>query len=137
MAKKDLSLANEVMLNTPQKSVDLFDIENLENMSYSEFKEKKDMLSLLRQKVMLQVDGRKLQQTIKVMDTMDMLLERMMDITVDKDGMPCVPTAKDMQAYASALKNLSDIMKTLSRLDTIDGYGTPKELHFTINFQPQ
>ena len=132
MPKKDLALANEIMLSTPKQSVDLFDMENLESMSYSEFKEKKDTLALLRQKVMLQVDGHKLQQTIKVMDAMDDILDRMMDVSIDEDGVPCVPTAKDIQNYASALKSLSDIMRNLSRLDTIDGYGTAREINIQI-----
>lgn len=132
MSKKDLSLATNLIENQPSKSVDLFDIENLDNMSYAEFKEKKDMLSLLRQKVMLQVDGRKLQQTIRVIDTMDDILDRMTEITVDKDGVPCIPSAKDIQSYATALKYLSDIMKNLGRLDTIDGYGTAREINIQI-----
>lgn len=134
MPKKDLALANEIMLSAPKQSVDLFDMENLESMSYSEFKEKKDTLALLRQKVMLQVDGRKLQQTIKVMNAMDNALDRMLDLSIDEDGIPCVPSAKELDLYASTLKKLAETLRLLGRLDTIDGYGTPKELHLEVRF---
>lgn len=132
MEKHDLQLSNELRLSMPQQQVDLFDMENLEQMTYAQFKEKKDMLSALRQQVMLQVDGRKLQQSIKTLNAMDMILDRMMNIDVDNDGKPSIPSAKDLQAYSSALRNLSDIMKNLSRLDTIDGYGTATEIHIKI-----
>lgn len=132
MPRKNLELATNLIEIKPQRTVDLFDLENLDNMSYAEFKEKKDMLSLLRQRVYLQVDGRKLQQLVKVMDTMDNILDRMMDVSIDEDGMPCVPSSKDINNYAAALKYLSDIMKNLGRLDTIDGYGTAREINIQI-----
>ena len=132
MAKKDLNLSNELSLSMPQQSVDLFDIDNLEQMTFSQLKEKKDMLSAVRQQVMLQVDSIKLQQSIKTLNVMDMILDRMMSLKVDPDGNPCIPAAKDLQAYASALQSLSNVMPKLSRLDTIDGYGTAAEIHIKI-----
>lgn len=132
MPRKNLEIATNLIETKPQRAVDLFDLENLDNMSYAQFKEKKDMLSLLRQRVYLQVDGRKLQQLVKVMDVMDGILDRMMDVSIDEDGTPCVPSSKDVNNYASALKYLSDIMKNLGRLDTIDGYGTAREINIQI-----
>ncbi len=132
MAKKDLELSNELRMTMPKQQVDLFDMDNLEEMSFTEFKEKKDMLSALRQQVMLQVDGRKLQQTIKVMDNIDMILDRMMTIDIDENGKPRKATAKELQAYGAAIRDLSAFMKTSTRLDTIDGYGTAAEIHIKI-----
>lgn len=134
MGKQDLQLSNELRLSMPQQQIDLFDMENLEQMTYAQLEEKKKMLSKLRQHITLQVDDMKLRQSIKTLNAMDMILDRMMDIGVDNDGKPVVPSAKDLQAYSSAVRNLSDIVRHLSRLDSLDGYGTANTINIRLEY---
>lgn len=134
MPKENLELANSLQMVVPIQS-NLFDTDNLEQMSIAEFQQKKDLLSNMKQQVMLQVDSKKMEQALKVMHAMDILLNRMIDINSDEDGNPIVPSAKEMKEYAGAYRDLVGTLNVLSRMDSIDSTGRAANIYLRVEFE--
>ncbi len=108
--------------------------QEFEEMSLSLVEEQKKTLKNLRQRVMLQLDKKKLEQSTKLMTAM----ENIQDIWTDREILERVKgnvkTAMDLKCLAEAYTKLADAQQKLSRLDTIDGSGTGAKMKLAIQF---
>lgn len=101
------------------KAWELLDVDNLENQTIEQFKEQKNKLAAMRQQVSFYVDGKKLEQSLKVIDAMDGILDQIVDPLTEP---------KEKGTLTRALRDMTAVLSSLSRLDTIDGYGTAKRI---------
>lgn len=119
-----------------QQELEIVQVNDIETMTLSEALAKKQELAKRREQVMLTVDGRRLQQTIKVMDAMDIALDNMISgCSYDKDGNVINMSAADFKAYSDGYKNLSQTLERISRLDSVDSGGKSGRLSLKIEFE--
>lgn len=117
------------------QEVEILPVEQVEVMSMSQLQEEKQKLAARRNQVMLKLDGRRLDQSIKIMDAMDVALANMMNnFTFDEEGNPVQMTAMDFKFYSDAYKNLVNSLNTVSRLDSVDSGGKAGRVSLKIEF---
>lgn len=126
MAGTDLRLANELQLVIPQEPVELVTTEEVEELTLAQYQQAKQALETRRKNLALRLDGRKLQQAVLVMDSMDIILERMIS-----EG----NTSMDFKNLSEAYERMSKSLNTISRLDSIDGMGHSARLSLEIKFE--
>lgn len=134
---KELELAEMIQESAELESeeVELVPVEQVEVMSMTQLQEEKQKLAARRNEVMLKLDGRRLDQSIKVMDAMDVALANMMNnFTFDEDGNPVQMTAMDFKFYSDAYKNLANSLNVVSRLDTVDTGGKAGRINIKIEY---
>lgn len=126
MSETDLRLANELQLVIPQEPVELVTMDEIEELSLSQYQQVKKQLEVRRKNLALRLDGRKLQQAVQVMDAMDTILERMLSGS---------NTSMDFKNLSEAYERMSKSLNTISRLDSIDGAGHSARLSLEIKFE--
>lgn len=134
---KELELAEMIQESAELESeeVELVPVEQVEVMSMTQLQEEKQKLAARRNEVMLKLDGRRLDQSIKVMDAMDVALDKMISqTTYDEDGNPVELGAMDFKFYSDAYKNLSNSLQTVSRLDSVDTGGKAGRINIKIEY---
>lgn len=127
---EDLSLAQSLELETPVVEAELVEVDNLEEMSLVQFQKEKKALEIKRKNLALRLDGRKLKQAEKIMDAMDITLDRILE-AYDKD----VVSAQDLNFLASAYERLAKTLGTVSRLDTVDGTGKAARITLEVQYE--
>lgn len=136
--KVDIELANLVQQagKLSEEEVEIVPVEQAEIMSMSQVVEEKQRLAARRQEVMLKLDGRRLKQAEKVMDAMDMALDKMINqSTYDAaTGEYIDMSAMDFKFYSEAYKNLTTTLKEVSRLDSVDSGGKAGRISLEIKF---
>lgn len=125
MADTDLQLANELQLVIPQEPVELVSTSEIEELTLAQYQQAKQALETRRKNLALRLDGRKLDQAIQVMDSMDIILERM--ICGDNKSL-------DFKNLSEAYERMSKSLNTISRLDSIDGAGHSVRLSLAIEY---
>lgn len=106
------------------QDVEIVPVEQVEIMSMAQLEDEKQKLAARRQAVMLRLDGRRLEQSVKIMDAMDVALSNMINnFTFDEEGNSKALSAMDFKFYSDAYKNLSQTLNTVSRLDSVDSGG--------------
>ena len=133
----DIELAE--MINESAKlesqEVELVTTEQVEVMSMAQLQDEKQKLASRRSQVMLKLDGRKLDQSVKIMDAMDVALDKMISqCTYDELGNVVQLSAMDFKFYSDAYKNLSNSLNTVSRLDSVDSGGKAGRVSLKIEF---
>lgn len=134
---KELELASMIQesANLENQEVEILPVEQVEVMSMSQLQEEKQKLAARRNQVMLKLDGRRLDQSIKIMDAMDVALANMINnFTFDEEGNPVQMTAMDFKFYSDAYKNLVNSLNTVSRLDSVDSGGKAGRVSLKIEF---
>lgn len=134
---KELELAELIQESgeLETQEVEILPVEQVEIMSMSQLQEEKQKLAARRNEVMLKLDGRRLDQSIKVMDAMDVALDKMISqTTYDEDGNLVELGAMDFKFYSDAYKNLSNSLQTVSRLDTVDSGGKAGRINIKIEY---
>lgn len=137
--KNDIEIANLVQEAGKlfDQEVEIIPVEQAEVMSMTQVVEEKQALAARRQEVMLKLDGRRLEQAQKLMDAMDMALDKMINQTVydpDNDNFINM-TALDFKLYSDAYKNLTTMLKEISRLDSVDSGGKAGRISLKIEFE--
>lgn len=130
MVQKNLELAKK------ENEVEILSVGEAEAMSIAKAVEEKQILSNRRQQVMLKLDGRRLEQSVKIMDAMDIALDKIINqFSFDEDGEPITMTAMDFKFYTDAYKNLSNSLREVSRLDSVDTGGKAGRISLEIKFE--
>lgn len=137
--KNDIEIATLVQEagKLSEQEVEIIPVEQAEVMSMTQVVEEKQALAARRQEVMLKLDGRRLDQAKKLMDAMDMALDKMINQTVydpDNDNFINM-TALDFKLYSDAYKNLTTMLKEVSRLDSVDSGGKAGRISLKIEFE--
>lgn len=134
---KELELAELIQEsgNIESQEIELVTVEQAELMSMSQLQEEKQKLAARRNQVMLKLDGRRLDQSIKIMDAMDVALDKMINqVSYDEEGNATELSAMDFKFYSDAYKNLSNSLQTVSRLDSVDTGGKAGRVSLKIEF---
>lgn len=134
---KELELAEMIQESAEFESeeVELVPVEQVEVMSMTQLQEEKQKLAVRRNEVMLKLDGRRLDQSIKLMDAMDVALDKMINqCAYDEDGNPVELSAMDFKFYSDAYKNLSNSLQIVSRLDSVDTGGKAGRINIKIEY---
>lgn len=134
---KELELAELIQEsgNIESEEIELVPVEQVEVMSMSQLQEEKQKLAARRNQVMLKLDGRRLDQSIKIMDAMDVALDKMINqVSYDEEGNVVELSAMDFKFYSDAYKNLSNSLQTVSRLDSVDTGGKAGRVSLKIEF---
>lgn len=134
---KELELAEMIKESAQMENeeIELVPVEQVEVMSMSQLQNEKQKLAARRNQVMLKLDGRRLDQSVKIMDAMDVALSSMMNnFTFDEDGNPVQMTAMDFKFYSDAYKNLANSLNIVSRLDSVDTGGKAGRVSLKIEF---
>lgn len=74
--KRELELAESLIPNVPKMQADLVEPDVLEAMSLSEYNKQKEIIKIKRDQLRLVLDGRKLDQAEKIINNMDMILDK-------------------------------------------------------------
>lgn len=129
----DLSLSTNIQSSQTEKvKAEIVDFEQLEEMSLTEVNRAKKRLSEKKKRLQLQLDGRKLTQATQIMDTMDIVLNRMLDGWSSENV-----SAADLKYLTEAYKNLLSSLNTISRLDSIDGTGRATRLSIEVRYKEE
>lgn len=120
----NLSLSTEVEKESiPHVPAELVSLDELEEMTLDDVNRAKKQLAARKQKLQLQVDSRKIQQTTQIVNQMDAILDAMME-KLKADDVDAFAVEKLTTAY----KNMLGSLNTISRLDSIDGTGRATKL---------
>lgn len=119
-----------------EQELELVEIEKVEAMTMTEAFTKKQELAARRQEVMLQLDQRRLQQAVKIMDAMDIALDKMINqYTFGENGDPVDMSAMDFKFYTDAYKNLAGILDKVARLDSVDMGNKSTRISLKIEYE--
>lgn len=118
---KDLELANLIQENTDieNQEVKILPVEEVEIMSMSQLQQEKQELAQRRSQVLLKLDKRRIKQAEKIMDAMDLALDRMIGC-YDEDGQMIEVSPMDFKFLTEGYKNLMNSYNMVTRLDSVD-----------------
>ncbi len=109
---------------------------NGEIKSPSELKKmQKELLDSRRKQIQFLIDGKKLNQTLQVMSSMELITDILTDEEVMLRVKDNVKTGMDIKMLADAYGKFADKLQTLSRIDTLDGEGTAKRLNLAVDWK--
>lgn len=138
--KKETELMELVQENLDkakeEQELELVEIEKVEAMTMTEALTAKQELAARRQEVMLKLDERRLTQAVKIMDAMDIALDKMIgQCTYTEDGDTVEMTAMDFKLFTDAYKNMAGILDKVSRLDSVDTGGKSTRISLKIEYE--
>lgn len=118
---KDLELATLVQENTDisNQEVEILPVDEVEIMSMSQLQQEKQELAQRRSQVLLKLDKRRIKQAEKIMDAMDLALDRMIGC-YDEDGQMVEVSPMDFKFLTEGYKNLMNSYNMVTRLDSVD-----------------
>ncbi len=124
--KNQLALADKILEETRLEAQnEPVEIEQIEPMTKAQYLYEKNMLAERRAQAVLKMDKRKIRQAEKVMDVMDIMLERMYNPET---------TNMDMNFLANAYDKMNKTLSTIVRLDSVDGSGKAQRLALEVQF---
>lgn len=130
MAKKrELALAESLIPNVQKIQAELVEPDVLEAMSISEYNRQKEIIKIKRDQLRLVLDGRKLQQAEKIINNMDMILDRISE-GFDKEAV----TSMDLKFLADAYDKQQKSLERISRMDSLNGEGDAALISVEVRF---
>lgn len=135
--KKKETHENSLSVLRPEitnSNIELVDDDEIEVLSLSEYQRAKDRLAEQRKQIMLQLDGQRLRQTIKIMNSMDVILDRILEPSyIDAEtGEVTRITEQGLKFLAEAYDRLSTAFTKVSRLDSVDMNGTSARINIEV-----
>lgn len=97
--------------------------EDIPTMPIELVRRNKDALAEQKKRAALMLDGKKLEESIKIMGGMQAITDIITDAEVLERVKDNVKTAMDVKFLADAYGKLADKMQTLQRLDSVDSDG--------------
>lgn len=125
--KRELQLAESLIPEVQKVQAELLEPDVLEEMSLTEYNKQKQLLEAKRKHLFLILDGRKLEQAKRIIDSMDMILDRISE-GYDKE----VVSAMDLKFLADAYDKMQKSLDRISRLDSLDGDGRAARISIKI-----
>lgn len=125
--KRELQLAESLIPEVQKVQAELLEPDVLEEMSLTEYNKQKQLLEAKRKQLSLILDGRKLEQAKRIIDSMDMILDRISE-GYDKE----VVSAMDLKFLADAYDKMQKSLERISRLDSLDGDGRAARISIKI-----
>lgn len=137
----DIIESQKLNMESLQKDVDaqtmsVIEAFNGEILSPNELiKKQKELLSERRKQIQIVMDGKKLEEAMKVM----MGMQSITDVFSDPDVMESVrentKTPMDLKFLTEAYSKLADKLSLLQRLDTVDGEGTARKINLSVSYR--
>lgn len=128
----NLTLAQGVNSKIEKIPTEIVEIDRLEEMSLAEVHKAKRELSERKKRLQLQVDRSKLNQTSKIVDRMDMILDRMAEGYSAENV-----SAMDLKCLAAAYSDMLKNLNMISRLDSIDGGGKATKVSIEVKYKEE
>lgn len=128
--KRELQLAESLLPEVQKVQAEIFEPEVLEEMSLIEYNKEKQLLEARRKHVALILDKKKLHQAKRIINQMDMILDRIGE-GYDKDAV----SAMDMKFLTDSYLNMQKALDRVARLDSLDGQGTAARLNIEVRFK--
>ncbi len=110
------------------------DYKNFEELALNDEKQAKATLANIRNKMALQLDGRKLKQANMLMDNIENNIDIMNDPDVQLRIRENLNTAYDFKFLAEANEKNFKMLQNLMRLDTVDASGTPSKIKLGLQY---
>lgn len=133
---------DEVTLAKLDKEVEDTDFSMVEVLGNGDFlspqeieQKTRSLLAERKKQVMLTLDGKKLQEALKIIDGMQAYSEILFDPDVMDRVKGNIKTSMDLKFLSDAYKTMSDKLQMLMRLDTIDSDGTAGEINLAIHYK--
>lgn len=119
-----------------EQTMNVIDTFNGEILSPSELIQKqKELLAERRRQIQFIMDGKKLEEAMKVMIGMQGITDVFSDMEVMKRVKANTNTAMDLKFLSEAYSKLAEKLSMLQRLDTIDSEGTAKRLNLSLTYK--
>lgn len=119
-----------------EQTMNVIDTFNGEILSPSELIQKqKELLSERRRQIQFIMDGKKLEEAMKVMIGMQGITDVFSDMEVMKRVKTNTNTAMDLKFLSEAYSKLAEKLSMLQRLDTIDSDGTAKRINLSLSYK--
>lgn len=109
--------------------------EDFEEMSLSVQKKNKEVLANLKNRVMLSLDKRKLDEAQKIIGGMENIGDIFSDPEIMERVKANTKTTMDMKFLAEAYSKMLDSQQKLMRMDSIDGQGTAAKISLAVQFE--
>lgn len=127
--KRELELAESLIPNVPKMQAELVEPDVLEAMSLSEYNKQKEIIKIKRDQLRLVLDGRKLDQAEKIINNMDMILDR-----IAQGFDPESVSAMDLKCLADAYDKQQKSLDRISRMDSLNGEGDAAFISVEVRF---
>lgn len=128
--KRELQLAESLIPEVQKVQAELLEPNVLEEMSLTEYNEQKKWLEAQRKQLSLILDKRKLKHAGKIMDSMDIVLERIGE-AYTKDAV----SAMDLKFLTESYLNLQKALGNTARFDSLDGKGNAARINIEVRFE--
>lgn len=131
----------QAVLDNDELSMEIDDTDldfalTLQSSSPAEIRKKQaELLKERRQQVRSILDGHKLQQAIKIIQSTDNLSDVLADPDIIKRVATNIKDAKDYKFLTEALLLQAKMINTLTRLDTVDSEGTAKRINIGVQYK--
>ncbi len=93
------------------------------------------LLAERKNQVMMTLDGKKLQEAMKIINGMEQISDVITDFEVIARVKESIKTPMDLKFLTDAYKTLSDKLQMLTRLDTVDSEGTARDTEFILEYK--
>lgn len=131
---KEVSLAT--LTDGPEHvEAELLPIAEYEEISLSQQNEYKKALSNLKQRVMLTLDQRKLEEAQKLLSGIETISDMFSDPEVMGKIKDNIRGPMDLKFLAESYAKLIDSQQKLMRLDSVDGQGNAARLSLAVQFK--
>lgn len=131
---KEVSLAT--LTDGPERvEAELLPIAQYEEISLSQQEQYKKALSNLKQRVMLTLDQRKLEEAQKLLSGIETISDMFSDPEVMGKIKDNIRGPMDLKFLAESYAKLIDSQQKLMRLDSVDGQGNAARLSLAVQFK--
>lgn len=125
--KRELQLAESLIPQVQKVQAEIMEPEVLEEMSLAEYNQQKLLLESKRKTLSLMLDGKKLKQATRIIDSMDMILDRISE-GYDKE----LVSAMDLKFLTEAYEKMQKSLERITRMDSLDGEGKAARISIEI-----
>lgn len=131
MKKDNFELSKDIEIIKPN-DIEILDANSIDELSLEEYQKAKEILDIRRKQMALKLDGQKLHQALKVVNNMDMILDRMMPNYYEEGE---YPSASDLRALAEAYERQLKSLNMLARMDTLDSSGSAARISIKVEYK--
>lgn len=131
---KEVSLAT-LTDGAEKVEAELLPVAEYEEITLSQQEQYKKALSNLKQRVMLTLDQRKLEEAQKLISGIENISDMFSDPAVMDKIKANIRGPMDLKFLAESYAKLIDAQQKLMRLDSVDGQGNAAKLSLAIQFQ--
>lgn len=127
--KRELQLAESLIPQVQKVQAELVEPSVLEEMSLAEYQQEKQLLEAKRKHLGLVLDKKKLKQAERIIDSMDMILDRIAE-GYDREAV----SAMDLKFLTDAYEKMQKSLERVVRMDSINSDGDAALISVEIRY---